>query len=94
MTDDTTKAVLHASAGLALGATRRTYTVFTRFRRTRLTLGRALPTLEAALSFAKQVRAVRFHDPEHVFVVDDETGETVAEPPPLAAPPAVPDRPT
>jgi hypothetical protein len=58
---------------------RKTFTVFARFRRTRLTLGRALPTLEAALGFARQVRSVRFHDPEHVFVVDDETGETVIE---------------
>ena len=54
--------------------------VFARFRRTRLTLARALPSLDSALAFARQVRSVRFHDPEHVFVVDDETGETMAEP--------------
>jgi hypothetical protein len=73
------KAIERAVPAEAHAKAKKTYTVFARFRRTRLTLGRALPSLDSALAFARQVRSVRFHDPEHVFVVDDETGETVTE---------------
>jgi len=59
---------------------RKTYSVFTRFRRSRLALGRGMPTVEVAIAFANRVRQVRFHDPDHVFVVDDETGAVVDEP--------------
>ena len=50
------------------------YSVFARFRRGRIALGRHLPSLSAALAFASRVAAERFHDPDAVFIVDDHTG--------------------
>jgi len=56
-----------------------TYSVFVRFRRgQRLTLKRSAP-LDVALRFATEVRGERFHNPDDVFIVDDASGDTVAE---------------
>src|SRR5689334_13708533 len=56
-----------------------TYSVFVRFRRgQRLTLKRFAP-LDVALRFATQVRAERFHNHDDVFIIDDASGERVAE---------------
>jgi hypothetical protein len=54
-----------------------TYSVFVKFKHRRLTLRRKIPNLSAAIQFADDIRAVRFHDPESVFVVLDRTGEIV-----------------
>jgi hypothetical protein len=53
-----------------------TYSVFARFRKTRLPLARRV-SLQSALSFAQTVRKERFRNPEDVFVVHDRSGETV-----------------
>jgi hypothetical protein len=50
------------------------YSVFARFRKGRIALGRHLRSLSDALAFASRVAAERFHDPEAVFIVDDHTG--------------------
>jgi hypothetical protein len=56
-----------------------TYSVFVRFRRgQRLTLKRAAP-LDVALRFASEIRSERFHNPDDVFIVDDASGDTIAE---------------
>jgi hypothetical protein len=56
-----------------------TYSVFVRFRRgQRLTLKRSAP-LDVALRFATEVRGERFHNPDDVFIVDDASGDTIAE---------------
>lgn len=56
-----------------------TYSVFAKFRHRRLTLRRRIPSLSAAIAFAGEIRRIRFHDPESVFVVRDRTGELVEE---------------
>jgi hypothetical protein len=52
------------------------YSVYVRHRTSRLALKRST-SLEEARAFADEVRRLRFHDPEAVFVVDDVTGEEV-----------------
>jgi hypothetical protein len=56
-----------------------TYSVFAKFRHRRLTLMRRIPKLSAAIEFAERIRQLRFHDPDTVFIVDDRTGEIVAD---------------
>lgn len=56
-----------------------TYSVFAKFRHRRLTLMRRIPKLGAAIEFAERIRALRFHDPDTVFIVADRTGEIVEE---------------
>jgi hypothetical protein len=50
--------------------------VFVRFRGRRLTAARGL-SLQQALRFAARMRAERFHDRDHVMVVDERSGEMV-----------------
>src|SRR5438046_83820 len=54
------------------------YSVCVRFRKSKLPLKRGL-ALEAALSFAQTQRAVRFHSPEDVFVLNEASGAIVDE---------------
>lgn len=57
-----------------------TYSVFVRFReRRRLALCRRISSLDAAIECAHNHRQARFHDPDAVFVVADETGEPIDE---------------
>lgn len=57
-----------------------TYSVFVRFReRRRLALCRRLASLGAAIDCAQSHRRARFHDPEAVFIVSDETGQPIDE---------------
>jgi hypothetical protein len=60
------------------------YGVFVRFRRTRLTMKRGIEDLAEALEFARQVRALRFHDPESVVVLREPDGVAVDECPPAS----------
>jgi hypothetical protein len=64
------------------GPRKTTYAVFVRFRHTRLRLRRGISTVEAAFAFANEVRALRFHDPEEVFVAREPDGVIVIEPAP------------
>ena len=45
--------------------------LFVRFRKTRLTLARRIPTLEQAEARLEKLRANRLHDQDAVFVVED-----------------------
>jgi hypothetical protein len=64
--------------------------VFATHRRTRLALGRGFTTLQAAQSYAAELRRERFHDRDAVIVIDDRTGEACALAPETAtAAPAV-----
>src|SRR5215207_1682444 len=56
-----------------------TYSVFARFRRTKLTLARRITSIDAAVVYAQRMRGERFHDPESVFIVDDRCGSVVDE---------------
>jgi hypothetical protein len=57
-----------------------TYSVFVRFReRRRLALCRRIASLDAAIECADNHRRARFHDPDAVFVLEDETGQPVDE---------------
>jgi CBS domain-containing protein len=51
----------------------RTYTIFCNFRKGRLRLHSHL-SLQAAEKRCQELRALRFHDPDDVFIVDDATG--------------------
>jgi hypothetical protein len=57
-----------------------TYGVFVRFRRQRLTLRRHLPTLEEGLAFAREIRTLRFHNPDRVILVRETDDAIVDEP--------------
>jgi hypothetical protein len=54
------------------------YSVYARFRKTRVALARHLDSWNDAVGFAARVAAERFHDPGDVFIVDDHTGFSVA----------------
>ena len=56
-----------------------TYSVYTRFRRSRLAVLRCASEAQA-FEFAARLRAERFHDPEGVFVVEDSSGRVVGVP--------------
>src|SRR4051812_41840694 len=73
-------------AGGALGASvmpailrAPTYSVFVRFRQSRLTMRRGIRDLGEAIHFATGLRANRFHDRDNVFVVREPGGEIVDE---------------
>jgi hypothetical protein len=53
------------------------YSIFVRFRRSRLALRRGIPRLEDALAIAEQMRAARFHDRSGVFVVREPEGTVI-----------------
>src|SRR5262249_21849309 len=55
---------------------RETFGVYIRFRNRRLTAARGL-SWDEARGFASRLRAERFHEPERVFVLDEQTGATV-----------------
>jgi PAS domain-containing protein len=57
----------------------RTYSVYARYRRGRLKLMVALPTLEAARMNAARLKNARFHGHDTVMVVDDLTGRIVED---------------
>lgn len=59
------------------------YSIFVRFRKSRLPLARRIESLDAALEALALFRRERLHNADHVFVVDDATGEAIpdAEPP-------------
>jgi hypothetical protein len=59
--------------------------VFATHRRTRLALGRGFTTLQAAQSYAAELRRERFHDRDAVIVIDDRTGDACALAPETAA---------
>jgi hypothetical protein len=63
---------------------RPSYSIFVRFRRSRLALRRGIAREEDALAIAEELRAGRFHDQGDVFVVKEPEG-TVLELPPLPA---------
>jgi hypothetical protein len=52
------------------------FRVYVRFRSRRLIAARGLD-LARALDVAARMRAERFHNPEHVFVANERTGEVV-----------------
>lgn len=56
-----------------------TYSVFVQYRSRRLTMRRHLPTLDRAVALARELRNLRFHDRDHVLVIDDRSGEVVHE---------------
>jgi hypothetical protein len=60
------------------------YGVFVRFRRTRLTMKRGISDLTEALDFAKQLRALRFHNHDSVMVLRESDGVVVDEGPPTS----------
>jgi PAS domain-containing protein len=67
----------------------RTYSVYARYRKSRLKLMVGLPSLERALAGAERLRAGRFHGRDAVIVVDDLTGEAVEDMGPISvAPPS------
>jgi len=55
-----------------------TYSVFARFRRSRVVLLRHA-SLQTALAMAANARGLRFHNPGDVFVVNDQTNAIVDE---------------
>lgn len=55
------------------------YRIVVRHRPSRLTLARGLVGLEAALRRLDDLRAIRFHDRDAVFIVHERTGEPVDE---------------
>jgi hypothetical protein len=55
------------------------YSVFVKFRRTRLTMRRGIACIEDAVALAAELRAERFHNPGDVFVVKEPDGEIVDE---------------
>jgi hypothetical protein len=57
-----------------------TYGVLVKHRRSHLTLRRGFATLEEAHAFANEVRALRFHEPERVFIVREPDGAIVSAP--------------
>ena len=56
-----------------------TYSVFVQYRSRRLTMRRHLPTLDHAVALARELRNLRFHDRDHVLVIDDRSGEVVRD---------------
>ncbi|HVY45684.1 MAG TPA: hypothetical protein VHB21_07385, partial [Minicystis sp.] len=58
--------------------------VFVKHRQRRLTLKRFLPSADAAIEFAQELRRHRFHAQDAIFIVDESTGETVTLPSPDA----------
>jgi hypothetical protein len=56
-----------------------TYGVFVEHRRARLVLRRGFATLEEANAFLSEVRALRFHDPERVFIARERDGAVVSK---------------
>jgi hypothetical protein len=74
---------------------RPSYSVFVRFRRTRLVMRRGIRSLDGALEFAEALRRERFHQPERVIVVDDATGRPIEDvPQPSPSSQALPIHPT
>jgi hypothetical protein len=55
------------------------YRVVVRFRRSILNMKRGFRSLEEALEYTQNARAQRFHDREAVYVINEQTGERVAE---------------
>jgi hypothetical protein len=69
------------------------FSVFVKHRHRRLSLRKALGSLESAMAFATEVRRMRFHDRNDIFVVCEESGEVfplapTVEVEPVAAQPA------
>jgi hypothetical protein len=60
---------------------RPTYGVFVKHRRSRLTLRRGFRTVDEANAFANEVRAHRFHNPDHVFIARESDGAIITMPP-------------
>lgn len=56
------------------------YSIFVRFRGSRLPLRRGIRDEETALALARELRANRFHDANSVFVVKEPEGRIVTEP--------------
>jgi hypothetical protein len=62
---------------------RESYSVCVRYRhikQQRLNLRQGLRTLDEAFAYMSKARALRFHDPEAVFVVNESDGTIVEEP--------------
>lgn len=55
------------------------YSIFVRFRNTRLTMQRNIPSLEEAVACATALRATRFHAPDSVFIVREPGSMLVDE---------------
>jgi hypothetical protein len=60
---------------------RTTYGVYTKFRQSRLALRRGIVDVADAIEFARQMRALRFHDPDDVVIVQEPSDVIVGDAP-------------
>jgi hypothetical protein len=68
-------------------AQRSSYSIFVKFRRSRLALRRGIAGREEALALAEELRAGRFHDRDDIFVIKEPEGTVVDAGTPETTPP-------
>jgi hypothetical protein len=71
-------------------AQRSCYSIFVKFRRSRLALRRGIVRREEALAIAEELRAGRFHDRDDIFVIKEPEGTVVDASTPEETPAAEP----